>query len=164
MPIRLSSITSCQTLTLSRDFRRCYGIQNSVRYPLQSFDSPKRQRCFSSEPNMHIQLTTIFGNPTFSVLRFDDPQLKGSPLQFFMQAGLVQLANATKSLANLADWTKQARMDNYWGSVWSRGQLCNYAISMRPNQTLRGGRKLFTTWEEHQASCTHRLLQCVQEK
>ena len=113
---------------------------------------------------MHIQLTTIFGNLTFSVLRFDDPKLKGNPLQFFMRAGLVQLGNATKGLANLADGTKQARMDNYWGSVWSQVQLCNYAISMRPGQTLRGGCKLFTTWEEHPASFTCLPLQCVQEK
>ena len=108
---------NCPTI-LSRVWWWCYGIQNSVRFPLQRFDSPKRQCCFSSKPNMHIQPTHTFCNLAFSVLRFDDPKLKGSPLQFFCR-GLVKLGNARKSLANPADGTEQARMDNYWGSVWS---------------------------------------------
>ena len=123
-----------------RYIHRCTGAMASKTLwdiPLQCFDRPQRQSCFSSKSNIHIQLTEIFCNPTFSLFRFDDTKLKGSPSQFFMWAALGHHGKATVGFANFANGTKQARMDNYWGFVVSYAQLCTYAISMRPDQTLR---------------------------
>ena len=95
----------------------------------------RNQTCtFSWQPFLAIQ--------HFPCWDLTIPNWKAAPHNFSCKQALSSL-RMPRRVKYLADWTKQARMDNYWGSVWSQAQLCNYAISMRPNQTLRGGRKLF---------------------